>query len=237
MLKQSPAPEVPAPEVSAPVTGMQFAAIDDTVKKEAPIAIDAHIAELKVMIKVTQDGPPVSVASPGRDEPKNFRRDRGGKIEATKGQTPHFAPLSTRCERITYEELRKCFHLPIIDAAERMGICVTLLKKVARKYNVKKWPHRQIQKIDTCVSHLRSAAKDAQSEDQRAMFLTQSDALVNMREAVLDDPNSTHLMVPADAFKQGEQEGKKMHAQPLQASAILNRFIASCASGRCLEQC
>jgi hypothetical protein len=203
MLKQSP----------APATVMPFAAIDDTVKKEAPIAIDAHVAE-KAMIKVTQAGPPVLVASHERGEPR-FRRDRGGKVEATKGQTSHFVPLSARCERITYEELRKCFHLPIIDAAERMGICATLLRKVVRKFNVKRWPHRQIQKIDTCVSHLRSAAKDAQSEDQRAMLLAQSDALVNMREAVLDDPNSTHLMVPAGALKQGEQEGKKYHAQPM----------------------
>jgi hypothetical protein len=223
ILKQSPAPVY---------TVMPFAAIDDAVKKEAPIAIDAHIAE-KVMIKVAQDGPPVLVASPERDEPR-FRRDRGGGVEATKGQRSHFAPLSTRCERITYEELRKCFHLPIIDAAERMGICATLLRKVARKYNVKKWPHRQIQKIDTCVSHLQSAAKDAPNEDLQAMFLAQSDALVNMREAVLDDPNSTHLMVPAGALKQGEQEGKKCHAQPMQASAILDRFITS---GRCLDQC
>ena len=43
---------------------------------------------------------------------------------------------------ISLAELRLYFDKPIEDAAKAIGICSTLLKKICRKYHIKRWPYR-----------------------------------------------------------------------------------------------
>jgi len=45
---------------------------------------------------------------------------------------------------ITLEELRTYFNKPIEEAARTIGICSTLLKKICRRYNIRRWPYRQV---------------------------------------------------------------------------------------------
>jgi hypothetical protein len=45
---------------------------------------------------------------------------------------------------ITLDELRQYFDKPIEEAAKAIGICSTLLKKICRRYNIKRWPYRQV---------------------------------------------------------------------------------------------
>jgi hypothetical protein len=45
---------------------------------------------------------------------------------------------------ITLDELRMYFDKPIEEAAKTIGICSTLLKKICRRYNIKRWPYRQV---------------------------------------------------------------------------------------------
>ena len=79
--------------------------------------------------------------------------------------------LSETTRNVTMNDLRKCFHLPITEVTEKLGerlsifkradslfltvvtvkcvtgLCATLLKRVCRAHNIKKWPYRQIKSI------------------------------------------------------------------------------------------
>jgi hypothetical protein len=43
---------------------------------------------------------------------------------------------------ITFDEIEMLFHLPIKEAANELGICLSLLKKLCRKNSVHRWPQR-----------------------------------------------------------------------------------------------
>jgi hypothetical protein len=43
-----------------------------------------------------------------------------------------------------FEQLSSRFHLPLRDAAKELNTCTSLLKKVCRRYNLLKWPRRQV---------------------------------------------------------------------------------------------
>jgi hypothetical protein len=44
--------------------------------------------------------------------------------------------------RITRDILTENFNMPLHAAADHMGICITALKKVCRKFGIQKWPYR-----------------------------------------------------------------------------------------------
>lgn len=54
--------------------------------------------------------------------------------------------------RISRDLLAYCFGMPLHAAADHLGICITALKKVCRKFGIQKWPYRgamlQIAKSD-----------------------------------------------------------------------------------------
>ncbi|KAJ1492031.1 hypothetical protein T484DRAFT_1881846 [Baffinella frigidus] len=43
---------------------------------------------------------------------------------------------------LNLENLTPLFHLPLVEAAERLGLCRTALKNVCRKFSVARWPFR-----------------------------------------------------------------------------------------------
>jgi len=45
-------------------------------------------------------------------------------------------------------ELQVVFHLPMAEAALKLGVCSTVLKKICRRNGISRWPYRQIRKID-----------------------------------------------------------------------------------------
>eukprot|EP00171_Calliarthron_tuberculosum_P009562 IDg9562t1 len=55
---------------------------------------------------------------------------------------------SARGRTLTYDDLARCFHLPINAAAKELGVCVTALKKQCRKHGVPRWPHRKLKSLD-----------------------------------------------------------------------------------------
>jgi hypothetical protein len=119
--------------------------------------------------------------------------------------------------------------MPLAEVSKRLGVCMTLLKKVCRKLGVKKWPHRQIRKIDNCINGLRSAMRRNISSEERALFFEQIEALDSARNAVLKDPNATHTLVPVRNFakRKGDTDGTARVHAPKQMGAILNKFYGS----------
>lgn len=44
----------------------------------------------------------------------------------------------------SYQEIAKCFHLPINEAGRVLKICPTVLKKICRQHNIMRWPYRKV---------------------------------------------------------------------------------------------
>ena len=45
---------------------------------------------------------------------------------------------------ITKHVIQTHFHMPIVEAAKRMGICQTSLKRLCRLHGIRRWPYRQV---------------------------------------------------------------------------------------------
>lgn len=51
-----------------------------------------------------------------------------------------------RGKHLTYEDLQKHFHLGLKDAAGKLGICSTTLKRACRRNGIKRWPNKHTTK-------------------------------------------------------------------------------------------
>lgn len=72
---------------------------------------------------------------------------------------------NTRGRVLTYQDLARCFHLPINSAALKLGVCVTALKKQCRRHGVQRWPHRKLKSLDKLKEKLeREEATAADKE-------------------------------------------------------------------------
>ncbi|CAM9875092.1 unnamed protein product, partial [Phaeothamnion confervicola] len=47
-------------------------------------------------------------------------------------------------QRATVSTLSDYFALPIEEAAKSLGVSTTIVKRVCRRLNIKKWPHRKL---------------------------------------------------------------------------------------------
>ena len=45
---------------------------------------------------------------------------------------------------VSAKELRDNFHLPLHTVAKKFGMCTTAFKKLCRRFEIPKWPHRQV---------------------------------------------------------------------------------------------
>jgi hypothetical protein len=95
----------------------------------------------------------------------------------------------------TIDELRRYFHLPLVEVAKQLGICTTLLKKVCRKLKIKKWPYRQIRSITKSVQSLEMASlNDALEESERARYREQIALLQHTLDLLIQDPNTPGML-------------------------------------------
>lgn len=92
---------------------------------------------------------------------------------------------------LTLDELRKYFHLPIIEVARQLGTCTTALKKVCRRYKIQKWPHRQIRSLTKSIQSLEMAMmNDSITEDIKQQYREQILTLQKAIDDIVLDPNT-----------------------------------------------
>ena len=122
-----------------------------------------------------------------KDQPDSSMVDPS---EESRGK-PKDSFRNANIKQYTIEELRRYFHLPIVEVAKQLGICTTLLKKVCRKLKIKKWPYRQIRSITKSVQSLEMASlNDALLESERARYKEQITILQNTLDLLIQDPNA-----------------------------------------------
>lgn len=53
-----------------------------------------------------------------------------------------------------FEMIKKYFDIPITEASDKCSMCLTKMKKICRKFGVKRWPYRKLKSIDKQLSIL-----------------------------------------------------------------------------------
>jgi len=67
-------------------------------------------------------------------------------------------------------QLARYFYFPINEAAKRLDICPTVLKKICRRHGLRRWPHRKLQSIERSLRKL-CALQAATSKDNNCHHL------------------------------------------------------------------
>ena len=57
---------------------------------------------------------------------------------------------------LSLEELSAYFHMPSDQACKQLGIGLTVLKRLCRKYNIKRWPFRKMKSLDRLIDNVKS---------------------------------------------------------------------------------
>lgn len=68
------------------------------------------------------------------------------------------------------------------------GICMTLMKKICRKNDVPRWPHRQIRGLRKSIWSIEKALRSCDSESQRRSYLDHLDKQKDKLAAILRGP-------------------------------------------------
>ncbi|GAB2249727.1 hypothetical protein Droror1_Dr00013086 [Drosera rotundifolia] len=83
-----------------------------------------------------------------RAKTENMKKERGG------GGGSGYR-MNKVSERLEYEEIQKCFEMPISKAAKKLGVGLTVLKKRCRELDIRRWPHRKIKSIKSLIRNVQ----------------------------------------------------------------------------------
>ena len=54
-------------------------------------------------------------------------------------------------KNITLDDLREVFELPLEEAAQKLNISTSSLKRLCREYKIPKWPFRKVSALQTKI--------------------------------------------------------------------------------------
>ena len=112
-----------------------------------------------------------------------------------KGNTTSSGQRPTKVDHITLETLRLYFRVPIAKAAEALGISISLLKIVCRRFNISKWPWRKIQAMINQLEPLEIVLnRDDLTDAERFHVTNQVKVLKDGIDAILVVSNHRECM-------------------------------------------
>lgn len=62
--------------------------------------------------------------------------------------------MSAAATDFELRELQQYYHLPLREAAKRLGSCEAVIKRVCRRKNIQRWPYRQVSSKLIKIQHL-----------------------------------------------------------------------------------
>uniref|UniRef100_A0A7S4BII7 RWP-RK domain-containing protein n=1 Tax=Chrysotila carterae TaxID=13221 RepID=A0A7S4BII7_CHRCT len=89
-------------------------------------------------------------------------------------------------KQLLIEELAQHFHKPIVEVAELMGVCTTVLKKICRRYGIQRWPQRKLQSINKIINTLHLSMLTASPHEQQRIAVEINS--MQKRKAMLISP-------------------------------------------------
>ncbi|XP_061358942.1 uncharacterized protein LOC133303094 [Gastrolobium bilobum] len=79
-------------------------------------------------------------------------------------------PISAQRERaakMQLSDLSDYFHLPIDEAARKVNLSATVVKKICRKAGLARWPHRKVKSVWKQITILRRTILESEDEESR----------------------------------------------------------------------
>jgi hypothetical protein len=112
-------------------SGMSQTRLPDTGVGHCTLDLHGHDSQESTCAPKVEDS--AQVANPGISS--NSRPDQ------------NYETQMRRRGHVTGKMLRDNFHLPLHTVAKKFGMCTTAFKKLCRRFEIAKWPHRQVSKL------------------------------------------------------------------------------------------
>ncbi|MCO5563150.1 hypothetical protein L7F22_016787 [Adiantum nelumboides] len=86
----------------------------------------------------------------------------GCNMDAVKSKPRIVRPGTTseRMTEITLHELSQYFSMPINQAAKKLNVGLTVLKKRCREFKIPRWPHRKMKSINCLIDNIKDLAEE-----------------------------------------------------------------------------
>ncbi|KAI5074354.1 hypothetical protein GOP47_0010315 [Adiantum capillus-veneris] len=83
-------------------------------------------------------------------------------VDATSSKPRIVRPGTTteRITEITLHELSQYFSMPINQAAKKLNVGLTVLKKRCREFKIPRWPHRKMKSINCLIDNIKDLAEE-----------------------------------------------------------------------------
>ena len=121
--------------------------------------------------------------------PRLKRRSVGAGGKQALGGRPQAsdADLASQAAPIllSASKLRAHFNLPLNDAAKKLGVCATAIKKVCRKMGIKQWPHRKLKAVEKRLALHVAEERYVTEPDAQERYLRQIRELEEKRDNLL----------------------------------------------------
>eukprot|EP00741_Cyanophora_paradoxa_P004024 tig00000754_g3909.t1 len=137
------------------------------------------------------------------------------------GSAPAMPPSGSR---VTREELVANFEHPIQDVARRLGVCVTVLKKICRSHGITRWPQRKLRSVTRWTEQA-----DVVLQNRVPGF---DHAAIASVAARLRETRSTLYRNPAASIRDVTGLIRKLLVQPIQQRLNEMRAAAGAGAGR-----
>jgi hypothetical protein len=82
-----------------------------------------------------------------------------------------------RYSHLTVTDLEKLYNMPLAQAAKRLSVSPTMLKKICRGLGVKRWPHRQLSSIGKTIERLQDkllSLRGTEDADETSLLVLES---------------------------------------------------------------
>ncbi|GHP05696.1 hypothetical protein PPROV_000444600 [Pycnococcus provasolii] len=106
--------------------------------------------------------------------------NRSGETLTTRGGDSEMSPDATEMARVPVDKeerakqlqaLQSLFAYRLKEAAARLGVGTTSLKRMCRAHGIKRWPHRKVFSVARCVEQLRNATGCTTGENAAALTM------------------------------------------------------------------
>jgi hypothetical protein len=105
----------------------------------------------------------------------------------------HRGDFRSQTKPLLYEELAKYFNMSADQAADRLGLCMSAIKKICRRHGIIRWPHRKLLSANKSLALIDSKMAEVEQTPQGQAML-RNDALSILVSKLRVMLNPTYLV-------------------------------------------
>ena len=118
--------------------------------------------------------------------------EKGGSSSKKKG--------NSKKKAIPLENLQRYFKYNLREAAKRLGVCPTTLKRVCRQYGIPRWPCRKLKKVNRSINKLQGVVESVPGVEASAI------GFPDLKAACVFDTSASELSNSSHGLGQGSAQ-------------------------------